>query len=44
VLVVPADDMDFQRDDAARQAIVDAVRESLKPAPVRYLRYPVHMP
>lgn len=41
VLVVPADDMDFQHDAAARQAILEAVRESLKPAPVRTLRYPV---
>lgn len=42
VLVVPADDMDFQHDEAARQAIVEAVRESLEPAPVRYLHYPVN--
>ncbi|GAB4409792.1 MAG: deoxynucleoside kinase [Anaerolineae bacterium] len=42
VLVVPADDMDFQHDEAARKAIVEAVRESLEPAPVRYLRYPVN--
>lgn len=42
VLVVPADDMDFQHDEAARQVIVQAVRESLEPAPVRYLRYPVN--
>ncbi len=42
VLVVPADDMDFQHDEAARQAIIEAVRESLEPAPVRYLRYPVN--
>ena len=41
VLVVPADDMDFQHDDRARQVIIDEVRESLKPAPIRYLRYPL---
>jgi deoxyadenosine/deoxycytidine kinase len=38
VLVVPADDMDFQHDEDARQLIIDGIRESLKPAPVRYLK------
>jgi deoxyadenosine/deoxycytidine kinase len=38
VLVAPADEMDFQHDRAARDMIVDGVRDSLKPAPVRYLR------
>jgi deoxyadenosine/deoxycytidine kinase len=44
VLVVPSDDMDFPHDAAARQAVVDSVRECIKPAPVRYLRYPTHAP
>lgn len=38
VLVVPAQDMDFQHDEAARQAVIDGVRDSLKPAPKRYLK------
>ncbi len=38
VLVVPADDMDFQHDEAARRLVVEGVRESLKPAPKRYLK------
>lgn len=38
VLVVPADDMDFQHDEEARQLIIDGIRDSLKPAPVRYLK------
>jgi deoxyadenosine/deoxycytidine kinase len=38
VLVVPADEMDFQHDHTARDMIVDGVRDSLKPAPVRYLK------
>ena len=37
VLVVPADEMDFQHDTSARDVIVNGVRDSLKPAPVRYL-------
>jgi deoxyadenosine/deoxycytidine kinase len=41
VLVVPADDMDFQRDPVARELIVEGVRDSLKPAPVRYLKPPI---
>jgi len=41
VLVVPADDMDFQHDEDARRVIIEGVRECLKPAPVRYLKYPV---
>lgn len=38
VLVVPADDMDFQHDEAARRIVIEGVRESLKPAPKRYLK------
>jgi deoxyadenosine/deoxycytidine kinase len=38
VLVIPADEMDFQHDTTARDMIVDGVRDSLKPAPVRYLK------
>jgi hypothetical protein len=41
VLVVPADEMDFQHDMEARQLIVEGVRESLKPASIRYLKPPV---
>lgn len=41
VLVVPADDMDFQHDAEARQLVVDGVRECLKPAPVRHLTRPI---
>jgi len=41
VLVVPADDMDFQHDDDARHTLIDGVRESLKPAPKRYLKVPI---
>jgi deoxyadenosine/deoxycytidine kinase len=37
VLVVPADEMDFQHDEDARQLIIEGIRDSLKPAPVRYL-------
>jgi deoxyadenosine/deoxycytidine kinase len=44
VLVVPADDLDFQHDPEARQLIVEGVRDSLKPAPVRYLKPPVKTP
>jgi deoxyadenosine/deoxycytidine kinase len=44
VLVVPADDMDFQHDAEARQMIIDGVRDSLKPAPVRYLKRPIQAP
>lgn len=44
VLVVMADDMDFQHDSSAREWIIDGVRESLQPAPVRYLRPPVKTP
>jgi deoxyadenosine/deoxycytidine kinase len=44
VLVVLADDMDFQHDSGAREWIIDGVRESLQPAPVRYLRPPVKTP
>lgn len=41
VLVVPANAMDFQHDEAARDKVIEAVRENLKPAPIRYLRWPV---
>jgi len=43
VLVVPADEMDFQHDMEARQLIVEGVRESLKPASIRYLKPPVKL-
>lgn len=38
VLVIPADEMDFQHDAEARAEILAGVRECLKPAPIRYLR------
>jgi deoxyadenosine/deoxycytidine kinase len=41
VLIVPADEMDFQHDLEARQLIVEGVRDSLEPAPIRTLRRPV---
>jgi hypothetical protein len=41
VLVVPTDGLDFQHDPDVRQWIIDGVRDSLKPAPVRYLKRPV---
>lgn len=41
VLIIPADDMDFQHEPDARQLIVDAVRDSLAPAPIRYVKRPV---
>lgn len=41
VLVVPADEMDFQHDDDARHTLVEGVRECLKPAPKRYLTVPI---
>jgi deoxyadenosine/deoxycytidine kinase len=41
VLVISADDMDFQHDDEAREWVIDGVRDTLKPAPVRYLSLPV---
>lgn len=39
VLVILADNMDFQHDEEARQLVIGGVRESLKPAPKRYLEY-----
>lgn len=44
VLVIPADDLDFQHDENVRQWVVEGVRESLKPAPKRYLDHVVQMP
>jgi deoxyadenosine/deoxycytidine kinase len=44
ILVVPADEMDFQHDLRARAAIIEGVRDSLKPAPLRHLKWPVTMP
>ncbi len=41
VLVIMTDNMDFQHDENARQVVIDGVRESLKPAPKRYLSYRV---
>lgn len=40
VLVVPAHEMDFQHDEDARTAIINAVRDCLKPAPIRHLKRP----
>lgn len=40
VLVVPADELDFQHEPAARDLIIDGVRDILKPAPIRYLKRP----
>ena len=37
ILIVAADDLDFQHDVMARQLIVDGIRESLAPAPVRFV-------
>jgi len=44
VLVIPADDMDFQHDEDVRHLVIEGVRESLKPAPKRYLDHMIHMP
>ncbi|MBN1562601.1 MAG: deoxynucleoside kinase [Anaerolineae bacterium] len=44
VLVVPANEMDFQHDAAARADILAGVRECLKPAPVRHLRQLIKTP
>jgi len=44
VLIIPADELDFQHDPEARQLIIDGVRESLKPAPIRYLHRPIKEP
>lgn len=38
VLVVPADELDFQHETTARELIVEGVRDILTPAPIRYLR------
>jgi deoxyadenosine/deoxycytidine kinase len=38
VLVIPADDMDFQHEPESRQIIIDHVRASLEPAPIRYVK------
>ncbi len=37
VLIVPADEMDFQHDDEARRCVIEGVRESLSPAPKHVL-------
>lgn len=44
VLVVAADEIDFQHEDEARRLVIDAVRQSLLPAPIRYLTRPVKTP
>ncbi|MBI5959952.1 MAG: deoxynucleoside kinase [Chloroflexi bacterium] len=44
VLVIPADEMDFQHDLLARETIITGVRESLTPASIRHLKWPVIMP
>jgi deoxyadenosine/deoxycytidine kinase len=41
VLIVSTDGVDFQRDRAARDWIVDGVRQCLEPAPVRILERPI---
>ena len=38
VLIVPADEMDFQHDEEARRLVIEGVRESLSPAPKHILR------
>lgn len=38
VLIIPADDMDFQHDLDARDAIVQGVRDCLRPPLIRHLR------
>ncbi|HEX3050283.1 MAG TPA: deoxynucleoside kinase [Aggregatilineaceae bacterium] len=40
VLIIPAHEMDFQRDLEARQLIINGVRENLKPVSIRYLKRP----
>jgi len=40
VLIIPAHEMDFQRDLEARQLIINGVRDNLKPASIRYLKRP----
>ncbi len=37
VLIVPADEMDFQHEQDARQLVIEGVRKSLAPAPKRVL-------
>lgn len=44
VLVVPADTIDFQHDDEARDLVIQGVREALRPATIRYLRRPDKTP
>lgn len=45
VLIIPADEMDFQHEPDSRQSIIDAVRDSLRPAPIRYVKPPIrHAP
>ena len=40
VLVIETDDLNFQLDPRARELVLDGVRKSLEPAPVRYLKRP----
>ena len=40
VLIVPADEMDFQHDPEARQVVIEGVHAALQPAPVRHLTPP----
>ncbi|MBN1680964.1 MAG: deoxynucleoside kinase [Anaerolineae bacterium] len=44
ILIIPASTIDFQHDPEARQLVIDGVRASLEPAPVRYLKRPVKTP
>ena len=40
VLIIPTDELDFQHDPRARRLVIDGVSDSLKPAPIRYLKLP----
>jgi deoxyadenosine/deoxycytidine kinase len=42
VLIVPADDMDFQHEADARQLIINGVAENLNPTTIRYLKRPIN--
>lgn len=44
ILVIPSDDLDFQHDAEARRLVVEGVRDSLKPAPIRYLQARIKVP
>ena len=44
VLVIPADEIDFQHDADARDLVVRGVQEALRPATIRYLHRPGETP